>query len=158
MIALAVNLVLATIWLLLSQTPSPTVFAVGFFLGFALVALFRKVLDGEAYVRRCLAFLKFLLIFTREFLLANLKVAGVILFRTREALHPNFLTYEVAGLTRFEILLLSYCVSLTPGTTTVRITDDFQTLIIHALNAEHPARIRAGIDRRLKQPILRFTR
>lgn len=158
MIAFGLNLLIAVIWLLLSRVPSAAGFGIGFVIGFALVAAFRTVIGGEAYVRRCVAFGRFVLLFTREFMVANVKVAGVVLFRSRESLHPNFLTYDVTGLTRSEILLLSYCVSLTPGTTTVDITPDFNTLILHSLDADHPEQVRAELDHTLKKNILAFTR
>jgi multicomponent Na+:H+ antiporter subunit E len=152
------NLVIAMVWLLLSQDPSAVTLVIGFLVGFAFVAAFRAVLGSEHYVRSAFAFLRFILMFGREFLVANLKVAWTVLARRRADLHPNFITYDVAGLAPFEILLLSYCISLTPGTTTVQITDDFQTLIVHALDVDDPDAIRASIDRTLKQSILSFTR
>jgi multisubunit Na+/H+ antiporter MnhE subunit len=155
---IALNLVIAGIWLFLSRQPSLAVFAVGFFVGFAVIALFRHVIDDEGYVRRCVAFVRFLLIFIREFLVANFTVAWTVLFTRKDALYPNFLTYDVSGLTRIEILLLSYSLSLTPGTTTVQIEGDFNTLILHVLNADQPDKVRASIDRRLKSAILKFTR
>lgn len=158
MIALGLNLTIATMWLLLSSQPSGAVFVVGYIVGFLLVAAFRSVIRAENYVRRTLAFLVFLLVFTREFLVANVKVAGTVLFRSRETLRPNFITYDVTGLTRGEILLLSYCISLTPGTTTVDVAPDFNTLILHALDADQPDQARAEIDRTLKHSILAFTR
>lgn len=158
MIAFGLNVVIAVIWLLLSRAPSAMVFAVGFAVGFALVAAFRTVVGGESYVRRCIAFVGFVLVFTREFLVANAKVAWMVLFRSRDSLHPNFMTYDVTGLTRHEILLLSYCISLTPGTTTVDVAPDFKTLILHALDANQPDQVRAEVDRTLKRSILAFTR
>lgn len=156
--AFGLNLLIALIWLLLSPQPSPTTFAVGFALGFAFLVAFRGLVGGEAYVRRCWAFLRFLGLFTWAFLVANLKVAAAVLFRSRESLHPNFLTYDVTGLRRHEILLLSYCITLTPGTTTVDIAPDFRTLVIHALDADAPEQIRADLDRHLKPALLAFTR
>jgi multicomponent Na+:H+ antiporter subunit E len=158
MIALSLNLTIAVMWLLLSQSPSGAVFVVGYAIGFVLVAAFRGIIGGETYVRRSVAFVTFLLVFTREFLVANVKVAGTVLFRSREALQPNFITYDVTGLTRPEIVLLSYCISLTPGTTTVDVTPDFKTLVLHALDADQPDQARAEIDRTLKRSILAFTR
>jgi multisubunit Na+/H+ antiporter MnhE subunit len=61
-------------------------------------------------------------------------------------------------LTPFEILLLSYCVSLTPGSTTVHVSEDFQTLVLHSLDAQDAASVRARIDQVLKRGILSFTR
>ncbi|MHB1307291.1 MAG: Na+/H+ antiporter subunit E [Limisphaerales bacterium] len=156
--ALGLNLLIAVIWLLLSPDPSPAVFAIGFLIGFGLVAAFRSLVGGRAYVRRCFAFLAFLWIFTREFLVANATVAWMALFRPRESIHPNFITYDVTGMTPTEILLLSYCITLTPGTTSVDISADFKTLILHALEADNPDAIRAGIDGSLKRGILSFTR
>lgn len=156
--SLGLNLLIAIIWLLLSEEPSPAVFGIGFGIGFVLVAAFRPVLGNDSYVRRGLAFVRFLAVFIREFLVANVKVAWAVLFRSRESMRPNFITYDIAGLTRAEILLLSYCISLTPGTTAVDITPDFQTLVMHAFDADHPDAIRAEIDRTLKRNILAFTR
>jgi multisubunit Na+/H+ antiporter MnhE subunit len=158
MISLGLNLLLAVVWLLLSKEPTPGVFAVGMLMGFALLAAFPTLLASRDYVRRTLAGLRFLLVFLREFVMANFTVAWTILFRPRTSLHPNFLTYDVAGLNPGEILLLSYCISLTPGTTTVNVSDDFQFLVLHALDADDPARIRENLDRVLKHGILAFTR
>jgi multicomponent Na+:H+ antiporter subunit E len=158
MMSFLLNLAIMLVWLLLNEDMSPFTLACGYLIGFAFVAAFRTVPGSERYVRATLAFLRFALIFFREFLVANAKVARAVLTRRRQDLHPNFLTYDVAGLTRFEILLLSYCISLTPGTTTVQVSDDFQTLILHAMDADSPDAIRVGIDRTLKRGILSFTR
>jgi multisubunit Na+/H+ antiporter MnhE subunit len=152
------NVVVAMIWLLLSEESTPVTFGVGFLIGFVFLGVFQPILGSGHYVRAVLACSRFLLIFTREFIVANAKVIWTVLFRSKRSLHPNFLTYDVAGLTRPEILLLSYCISLTPGTTTVVVTEDYRTLIIHALDADTPDEIRASIDRTLKRGILSFTR
>ncbi|MBM3879502.1 MAG: cation:proton antiporter [Verrucomicrobia bacterium] len=152
------NLLLALVWLLLSDRPSASALAVGYALGFVLIVAFRPLLGSQVYVRRCLGLVAFLARFVREFLWANLKVALLVLGRSRASLHPNFLTYDVSDLKPTEILILSYCISLTPGTTTVQVSADFRTLILHAIDAGNPAAIRAEIDRTLKLPLLRFTR
>jgi multisubunit Na+/H+ antiporter MnhE subunit len=154
----ALNLLIAVIWLLLGTGPSVGRFALGMLLGFALLAVFHRVLGGRDYVRRVLAFARFVAVFGWEFLAANANVVWTVLFRPKESLHPNFITYDVAGLKPFEILLLSYCISLTPGSTTVQVTDDFQTLVLHTLDAEAPDAVRAQLDRVLKRGILSFTR
>lgn len=157
--ALALNIVIAVIWLLLSSRRATADFFIGFGIGFAMLAVFNAVLPGAAdYPRRCLAFVRFGLIFTREFVSANLSVARIVLFQNTKSLHPNFISYDVTGMRPGEILLLSYCITLTPGTTAVQISDDFRTLVIHALDANAPDTIRRQIDERLKTPMLRFTR
>ncbi len=153
-----INLLIAVIWLLLSSEPSSGVFAVGFLVGFALLGVFQSVLESPDYVRRVFALGRFLLVFAGEFLAANLNVIRTVLFRSRDSLHPNFITYDVSGLRPMEILLLSYCVSLTPGSTTVKVTDDFTTLVLHAIDADDPREVRARLDRVFRRGILSFTR
>ncbi len=156
--SLAVNLAIAVMWLLLSAEPSVSSFALGFGYGFLLLAVFRSIVGSESYVRRVLAFLRFLVRFAVEFLRANAKVAWAVLVRSRNSFRPDFVRYDTSDLTRAEILLLSYCVSLTPGTTTVDISDDFKTLTLHALDADRPDALRSEIDHSLKHGILAFTR
>jgi len=127
-------------------------------MGFGLLALFRNVLGSDSYARRTFAFLRFLVIFLREFLWSNAVVIATILFKSRASMYPNFITLDVSGMEPYEILILSYCITLTPGTTSVEIEDNFKTLIFHSLNAEHPKEIRTQIERTLKDGILRFTR
>lgn len=158
MTQLALNLLIAVMWLLLSGRRTSTAFFIGFFIGFVMIAAFRRVVGGGDYTRRCLAGVRFAFIFVREFVTANISVAATVLFRSAESLHPNFLTYDVAGMQPGEILLLSYCITLTPGTTTVQISDDFNHLVVHALDANQPDLIRERIDRNLKEPIIRFMR
>jgi multicomponent Na+:H+ antiporter subunit E len=152
------NLLIAVVWLLLSPDPSVTVFALGFLIGFALLAVFHGVLGSRDYVRRVFALARFLLVFAWQFLAANANVVWAVLFRSRESLNPNFITYDVTDLKPFETLLLTYCISLTPGSTTVQVSDDFQTLVLHTLDADDPAAVRARLDRIMKQGILGFTR
>lgn len=154
----ALNLLIAGIWLLLSAEPSVAVFALGGLMGFALLAVFHRVLGSGGYVRRVFALGRFALVFTWEFLVANVNVVRTVLFQSRATLDPNFMTYDVTGLKPFEILLLSYCISLTPGSTTVKVSDDFRTLVLHTLDLDDPPAVRARLDRVLKHGILSFTR
>jgi multisubunit Na+/H+ antiporter MnhE subunit len=154
----ALNLLIAVIWLLLNAEPSVGVFVLGFLLGFVLLALFRGVLGSGDYIRRIYALGRFLLVFASEFLAANLNMVWIVLFRAKESLDPNFMTYDVTGLKPFEILLLSYCISLTPGSTTVEVSDDFKTLVLHTLDVRDAEAVRARLDRVLKRGLLSFTR
>ena len=155
---LVLNLILATIWLLLSRDRTLGDFYVGLALGFVVVSLFRSILGMEDYPRRAVALLRFVLGFLGEFVKANLAVAARVLFRSNQSLAPDFVTYDVSGLRPGEILIMSYCITLTPGTTTVQISEDFRTLTFHALDAQDPEELRRSLDRNLKTPLLRLTR
>lgn len=154
----ALNLLIAGIWLLLGTDPSGSRFLLGFFIGFSLLAIFQSILNSGGYVRRVWALARFLLVFLREFVLANINVVRIILFRSKNSLHPDFIEYDTTGLKPMEILLLSYCISLTPGSTSVKIDEDFKTLTLHTLHVEDRDQLRTHIDRVLRQNILAFTR
>jgi len=154
---LLIHLALALLWTALGD-PSLGRFLVGLVLTFATLMALRRVFGVDAYVRRVLGFLRFLFVFAREFLKSNLTVARTVLFESRETLYPDFITYDLSGLRTGEILLLSHCITLTPGTTSVEVSDDGQTLVIHALDARDPDAVRQGIDTTLRAAILAFTR
>ncbi len=156
--SLLLNLLVAVIWLLLQTRPSIFGFTVGFAMGFGLLLLFKPVLGSEAYVRRMTAAVAFLGVFSREFLKACGQLIWLTLFTPVERLRPAFLIYDVSGMTRVEILLLSHTVSLTPGTNTVDISHDFKRLYLHVLDCPAPAVVLASIDQTLKRGILAFTR
>jgi multicomponent Na+:H+ antiporter subunit E len=152
------NLALALLWMFLSGAPSIGTLGVGFVLGFLLLVFLRPVFPESSYVRRALALLRFLAIFGREVLVSNLVVARAVLFRRGDSLRPDFLDYDVTGLTRAEILLLSYAITLTPGSTAVEVSGDLRTLTLHVFDIEDANATRAHLDRRLKQPLLEFMR
>ncbi|MEM1157044.1 MAG: Na+/H+ antiporter subunit E [Verrucomicrobiota bacterium] len=155
--SIVMHLGLASLWLLLTGG-GPVSFIIGLAIAYGLLALFKSVLGSEDYVRRVAAFLIFLLVFLREFLQSNFAVAKAVLFRASEDIHPNFITYDVADMKSWEIFLLSHCITLTPGTTSVDLIDGGNTLIVHAFDADEPDEVRLQIDSTLKQAILRFSR
>jgi len=114
--------------------------------------------NRRSVLLRVLGFLLFLLYFLRAFIFANLQLAKTILFEKRESLTPDFLSYPVEHLSKFEILLLTHCISLTPGTTTVEISPDFKRLTLHALDAKDPEATLRSIRDELEAPILGWTR
>lgn len=158
MIAPTLNLALALLWLFLNPQTTLGTFLVGYGLGFSLLCLFRKVLPGDAYIRRTLAFGRFVIRFGAQFVLSNVTLAEAVLFRSLDELHPNFIRVDVGDMTRAEILMLTHCISLTPGTTTVEIAPDWKSLVIHAFDAGDPRTVCEAIHRGLKRPLLEFTR
>lgn len=152
-----VNLALAVLWLLL-WGGGVLNFVVGWILGFLLLFSFRSILQSHQYTRRCLAFGRFLWVFLREFIWSNLVLARAILLQHRETLHPNFIEVDVSDLQSWEILLLSHCITLTPGTTAVDLVENGRVLIIHAFDGDNPESLRKGIEGTLKGAILEFSR
>lgn len=106
---------------------------------------------------RAFAFAVFGVRFLHALVVSNIQMAVVVLTRPTRDLAPGFIDYPLEGLSSFEILLLSHCITLTPGTTSVEVSDDRRTLVIHALDARDAAQARASI-KQLEGPLLAWTR
>lgn len=156
--ALVLNFAIAVGWTLLQDDPGPSPFVLGWLVGFGLIALGPRLLQGEAYVRRTLALARFLVSLTWEFLVGSFDVVRVILTQPRDQLHPDYITYDVGDLRPHELILLSFFISLTPGTTTVRVLGDRRQLVVHALDARDPDRVRTWINDHMRRRIVAFTR
>ena len=61
-------------------------------------------------------------------------------------LHPNLVTLDTRGLSGLEILLLTHCITLTPGTTSVDVAEDKSWIMVHALDGRKPKDVRASIE------------
>jgi multisubunit Na+/H+ antiporter MnhE subunit len=112
----------------------------------------------RTWPRRAFHLVRFGSRFVRALLVSNLQMARVVLFRPVRDLAPDFIAYPISGLTPLEIVVLSHCITLTPGTTSVEISADRTTLLVHALEADDPAGVCAAIKRDLEAPLLAWTR
>ncbi len=109
-------------------------------------------------LRRIFAFLAWVPLYVFELVKANVALAKVILFVPNSKLRPNFFDLDVSDLSRFETLMLSHLITLTPGTTSAELSDDATTLVVHAIDIDSVEAVRADIQRHLKGPLLRWTR
>lgn len=112
----------------------------------------------RSWGRRIVGFVWFTVCFVKELVSANISVARTVLFQHRENFAPDFLNYELRGLTPFEIVVLTHCITLTPGTTSVEVSEDQTTLLVHALDARDPEAVRDSIKKGLEMPLLAWTR
>lgn len=107
---------------------------------------------------RVWGFFRFLLYFFRALFLAAIDMARVVLSRQRKQIVPGFIEYSVDHLSKLEILVLSHCITLTPGSATVEVAPDFSSLTIHVLDTRIVDAVVKSIREDLEDPILRWTR
>lgn len=154
----SVHFLIALVWMFLGGNTTLGGLAVGLLAGFAIMAIFRQALGCEDYIRRVVGLVVFLGCFLREIAISNVRVAQAVFRPAASQLQGEFLTYSVADLNDFETLLLSQCISLTPGTIVAEKSKDGREIILHSFASGSPDEIRSSIDRSLKQPLLAFTR
>jgi multicomponent Na+:H+ antiporter subunit E len=107
---------------------------------------------------RIWAFIRFLLFFSRELVLSNIQVARAVLFGRRDAIETGLARYPIGHLRPAELLILSHCITLTPGTTTLEISEDRQSMMLHMFDGRDPQAAMDGIKASLEAPIVAFMR
>ncbi|WP_437603144.1 Na+/H+ antiporter subunit E [Sorangium sp. So ce590] len=137
---LALNLLLAIVWVLLQVEFSLRRLIVGFLVGFGAIALTERALGRSRYARAAAGVLALAWSFVRELVLSSLALARDIL-RPRPVFHPAFVRLDVRDLSPVQTILLACLVSLTPGTLTVDVGLEEQALYIHSLYARDPAEL-----------------
>jgi multicomponent Na+:H+ antiporter subunit E len=158
MTAFLLNLLLAFLWSVWQGFGLDTL-ALGFVVGLGVLRLCLPLAPAQAsYFRRVLGFLRFLLIFAREMWNSTKSVANAVFRSDLEELHPNLLTLDTQDLSPLEILLLTHCITLTPGTTSVDVAEDHSWILVHALDGRDPQAVRESIEVALRDSILSFTR
>jgi len=137
------NLVLATVFVALTGSVTLFDFVVGFVIGLGVVSLLSNAAGDGGYVRRIAGIFSFAVYFLYILVKANLEVTWEII-TPGFSMQPRFLRYRVAGLTDVELTTLASAISLTPGTLSSDVSDDGETLLVHAMYArDHDAAIHA---------------
>lgn len=92
----------------------------------------RKFADLSSEIGR---FLQYALWLFWQIVLANVHIAGLSLStRALEKIDPRIISFKTVLKTEFARFVLANSITLTPGTTTVRIQDD--TFYVHAITSE----------------------
>ncbi|HRJ71220.1 MAG TPA: Na+/H+ antiporter subunit E [Terrimicrobiaceae bacterium] len=154
----SVHLLIALVWMFLSGNTTLGGLVLGLAAGFAMMALFRKALGCQDYIRRIQAALRFGASFLRQVAASNLRIAAAALRPDASRLRGEFFRYSVEDLTSAEIILLCQFINLTPGTVVAEKCPDTHELVLHAFASGTPEEIRRSLDAELKQPILEFMR
>jgi multicomponent Na+:H+ antiporter subunit E len=153
---LLLNIALALAWAALTSVFTPNNLMIGFVLGYISLFLAQRVLGPSGYFIKVRQVIGFALFFVWELILANLRVAYDVL-TPRYHMQPRILAIPLEARTDVEITLLSYFISLTPGTLVLDVSSDRRVLFIHAMYApdadEMRRKIKQGFEKRLLELI-----
>lgn len=144
--------VLMLIWLLLNNTLAPGHLLLGLLLGWLIPLFTRRFWPDTVHFHHPLTLLRFVGRVLRDILVANLKVAQLILGKP-ERLRPAFFSIPLDLENELAISLLANTVSLAPGTLSVELSPDRRTLFVHGMDVPDPAATRAEIKRRYEAPL-----
>lgn len=127
------NFFIALVWMFMSSSMNATTFVVGYLIGFILVIMMRRFFKERIYIVRLWAAFKLMLLFFRELILSNISVL-LLVIRPKLTIQPMIFALPTELERDWEITLLSSLITLTPGTIVVNVSDDQNTLYIHAIH------------------------
>ncbi|PPA70004.1 Na+/H+ antiporter subunit E [Jeotgalibacillus proteolyticus] len=130
---LLLNFFLAFLWMFMAGTFNLANFIIGYFLGMLVIFGMRRFLSGRFYMGKIVAIIKLTLMFVWELIKANFEVLLIVL-KPKMDMKPGIFKYDTELKKDWEITLLSLLITLTPGTLVMDVSDDNETLYIHALN------------------------
>ena len=151
------NLVLAIFWALASGRVTVGTVVVGFVAGYVTLFVTRRATGAEPYTRKTAGAVMLLLVFLRELIKANLRLAHDVLTPTHY-MRPAIIGIPLDARSDFEITLLANLITLTPGTLSLNVSEDRSVLYIHSVYTPDADHLRHTIKESLERRILELTR
>ena len=141
------NLLLAVAWAALTGTFTLTGLAIGFVVGFLALWVISPLFEREkgGYFLRVFRWVKLLVLFHYELIVSSVSVAWDLL-TPRHRARPGIVAVPLKAEGEAEVLLVTNLISLTPGTLSLDVTEDCNTLYVHAMFADDPMKIRSDIE------------
>lgn len=148
------NLLLALAWIALTGQYGASNFFAGLMLGFVVLLFTHRGRASNAYTSKIKAIAGFFLFFTKELVMANLRVAFDVVTPSHH-MRPGIVAIPLDLKTDLEITVLTTLITLTPGTLSLHVDEDRRTLYLHAMYIDDPDQlvrvIKDGFERRVRE-------
>ncbi|NLY79754.1 MAG: Na+/H+ antiporter subunit E [Lysinibacillus sp.] len=129
------NLLIALLWLLLKDEPTPTLptFITGFLVGIGILYIMHRFFGTQFYLVRVVKIIKLILIFFRELVVSGVVVIKLIL-SPKLNITPGIFKYKTILEDDWEVTTLSLLLTLTPGSVVMEVSESGDELYIHAMD------------------------
>ena len=141
---LALNVLLAIVWMLIEANFSSWSLLEGLCLGFLAIIILELAQTKPTYARWVKSLIHLSIFFLVDLIRSNIILARDIL-RPTPRFEPALLRIAVTELSPISTVVLTNLISLTPGTLTVDVEDNGRAIYVHALYAEVPEEVRKRI-------------
>ena len=132
-------------------------FAAGYAVGFLALWVTRPLYGDNSYFKRLPRALGLAGYFLYQLLVSNLRVLWDVI-TPRQGSRPGIVGVPLAARTDLEITLVANLVSLTPGTLSLDVSDDRQTLYVHVMFMDDIDAVRAAIKDGIERRVLEVLR
>ena len=149
----ALALAIAALWIFLHGSAAPGHFFVGLVMAALIIAFLKKPYYQERTFLRLGSYFRYVRSFLWELLIANLQVLKIVL-APRMSIRPDIIPYRTICKTPLGVTMLANSITLTPGTLSVDVSEDHETIFVHTLDIDHPDEVIAVIREGLERPIV----
>ncbi|WP_079530350.1 Na+/H+ antiporter subunit E [Halobacillus hunanensis] len=154
---IVINLILAVMWMFLSETYNFKTFLVGYLLGIALLFLLQRFIPDAFYLRKVGKVFNLILLFIRELVLSNIDIVKHV-YRPKLDIQPGIFALPTELKSNWEITLLANLITLTPGTLSLVISDDYSVIYVHAMDITDVEESITEIKETFEKAIMEVTR
>ena len=151
------NIAFAAVFAALLGSGRISDFFLGFALGYATLWLTKPLYSQTRYFQKFPKALNLTLYFLKELAVSNLRVLWEII-TPGQINRPGIIGIPLDARSDLEIFILANLISLTPGTLSVDLSDDRQTLFVHVMFLDSVEASRAAIKEELERRVLEVTR
>jgi multicomponent Na+:H+ antiporter subunit E len=156
-VIVAVNLLIMLGWALVTGDFGSANLLWGFLVGFGVLWVAGGLFGDRRYHARVTGVAGLFLYFLYDLWNSSMAVAKVVLSRDPNAT-PGFVEMPLDAETDAEIVLTANLITLTPGTLSVDVSADRRTLLVHAMFAEDPDAVVAGLKAGMERKVLEALR
>ena len=147
-----VNLLLTFVWVALTGDFALGNYGFGFLLSYFILRTISPNEGRKSYFHRIPKIIGFIFFFIYEMLKANLQVAFDVV-TPNYFMKPGVVRFPLTAKTDLEITLLANCISLTPGTLILAVSDDRTSIFVHVMYLDDRDKfvenMKNGLERRL---------
>lgn len=148
------SILLTVIWLMLANDFSRGGLVFGLFLGIVIPILTAAYWPDRPKLSNPLKIVEYIGIVIYDIVMANITVAGIVLFKRVEDIHPAWIAVPLDLRSPEAITVLAGTITMTPGTLTADLSDDGHALLVHCLHTDDPDGVRDEIKSRYERRLM----
>lgn len=145
---------LTLVWLLLVNSYSPNSLLFGLMLGIVIPFLTRPFWPDRPVLHHPLKIAEYILIVLWDIAVANVVVAGIVLFKRNASRSPAWISIPLELKSPEAITVLAGTITLTPGTVSADLSAEGHFLLVHCLDAPDPDGVRDEIKERYERRLM----
>lgn len=142
------TLTVTAVWVMLVNDISLGGVLLGLILGIAIPQITSTFWPQRPQVRRPLKIAEYVLVVLWDIVVANVKVAYIVVFKSNRQLRPHFITIPLEVYSPEAITVLAGTITMTPGTVSADLSACGRSLLVHCLDTGDPEGEVSGIKQR----------